>query len=186
MTSTDVVCAKCGGHVNPSDQYTLHSESTGRYFHHVCPPAPAAAGQVDLAGQLVPEEVLVEQPASSQDAAEMLRHNTIEMAIESIGHPELVSVTSEEVKAAAAGPVRIRSAGQLEDRERIRSAGQLEDRERIRTAGGLRKPSYRVHCRTCQQDICEPTDRRTAKRFMNEHKTNQHHDAVLVQEGWKW
>jgi hypothetical protein len=68
-------CAKCGGPVDPHSRYTLYSDSTKRYFHHVCPGVSAGSSA----------QVLVEQPASSQDASEMLRHNTIEMAVESAG-----------------------------------------------------------------------------------------------------
>lgn len=152
-----ISCAKCGGPVNPSDPLTVHSDYTGRYF---CP----GCGLQLPGGQ-------VEQPASSQDAAEMLRHNTIEMAIESIRYPELVSVISKDVKATAAG-----QQVQLHDKPACRS---LKFNKRNTC-------SYRVFCKDCNKDICEPTDKRTAKRFRNEHKENQHHDAVLVQEGWKW
>lgn len=63
------------------------------------------------------------------------------------------------------GPERIRS----------RARGQVQQQ-----AG-----SWRVNCKACGGDISEPLDKRTAKKFLNEHKKNQRHDAILIREGLK-
>jgi len=70
-----------------------------------------------------------------------------------------------------------RKVERIRKNERIRTPAMVQD---LRKPG---KPSWRVYCKTCREDISEPTDRRTAKKFMNEHIKNQGHDAILIQEG---
>lgn len=84
-----------------------------------------------------------------------------------------------EILRDSRGPERIRSVRSVERRQRIRTpaaAAAAQDH-------GRKKPSWRVYCKDCKQDISEPLDRRAAKKFMREHRENQGHDAILVREG---
>jgi|AGTN01.1.fsa_nt_gi hypothetical protein len=64
----------------------------------------------------------------------------------------------------------------MQHTECIQSGAGGQDQQRL--AG-----SWRVNCRQCGGDISEPMDKRSAKKYANEHRKNQHHEPVLIKEG---